>query len=107
MKRDIRKLYKKDPDLARQAAKALGYTITTSKSVATIDKALKKGIERLSKDMGQILATIDSIDGDVKEKVNGLLPTDVSTAGRAVLDEIANYRNIIQKYLKWKVKDKK
>jgi len=106
MKNDIKKLYKKDPKLAIQVAKALGYKIK-AKSMATVNKTIKKGLDKLAKDQENLLTTIDNIDDAVKEKVNGLIPKDVDAAGRAILNSLASFRKSVKKYLDWKVEDKK
>ena len=99
MKSDIKKLYKKDKKLAIQVAKALGYKIK-AKSAATVNKAIKKGLDQIAKDMEQILKTVDIVDDAVKEKVNtGLLPKDVDAAGRVMVNSIADYRRSVKKYL--------
>ena len=106
MKSDIKKLYRKDPKLAIQAAKALGYKIK-AKSAATVNKTIKKNLDQLAKDMEKMFSTIDNIDDALKEKVNGLLPKDVDEATRELFQDLALYRKSVKKYLDWKVEDKK
>jgi len=101
MKNELKTLYLKDKKLAIEVAKVLGYHIT-SKSTATINKAIKKGLDQIAKDMEQILKTVDTVDDAVKEKVNGLLPKDVDAAGRVIVNGIVAYRKSVKKYLDWK-----
>ena len=41
MKNEIKKLYKKDPKLAKQVAAALGYKVTSAKSKSDLQKMKK------------------------------------------------------------------